>query len=74
MDVSELIFKLQKMPRNAIVVIDMMSECAALEENEPTLEKMIERNGAYMAFNEKYWDRAKDGEPKLIDVCHFPGN
>jgi hypothetical protein len=74
MTVAELIAKLQTMPQDAPVVIDMCSECLLLDEEEPRLEEMIVRHGTWMKLNKSWWDYAKDGEPNQIAVCHFPGN
>ncbi len=74
MMVKELIEKLQAMPPEALVVIDLMSECQLLDENQPTMANMIERNGSYLRWGERYWDYVKDGEPNVVKVCHFPGN
>ena len=75
MTVKELIEKLSKMPPDALVIIDMYSESQLLDDDEPILESdVIERNGTYMKHKDRWWDKDKDGEPKLLTVCWFPGN
>jgi len=75
MTVAELIVKLQTMPQEALVIYQRCSECVALEEDEVLLfDDYIERNGIYMQFKDKWWDYSKDGDPKKLTVCVFPGN
>lgn len=51
-----------------------LSEHQPLDDDQPRLHTgYIERNGTYMQFKDKWWDK-KEGEPKLITVCKFPGN
>lgn len=75
MTVKDLINKLSKMPQDAVVVIDMCSECNELDGGEPTLEKMVRHGpqGQYMRYVKRYWPNDKP-KPELVEVCHFPGN
>lgn len=77
MTVKELIAKLTQMPENAVVVIDMMSECIALDDDEPKLvraeeKRLVLRNGQYMSYVAAYWPKTE--KPHFVTVCHFPGN
>jgi hypothetical protein len=86
MTVKDLIEKLKTMPMDAVVVIDMMSECRDLEDGEPSLiraedRRLIRRHRkSYLGHDYDYisWDdRFKDPnepEPEFVTVCHFPGN
>lgn len=78
MTVGDLVEKLKKMPQDAVVVIEMWSECDDLADDEPTLiaaeeKKLMRRNGKYLSYHKECWD-PKDGEPEFVTVCHFPGN
>ena len=74
MTVADLIARLQTMPPDAPVVIDMCSETRWLDDDEPRMDRMIERHRTWMTLNPRWWDYAKDGEPNEVAVCHFPGN
>lgn len=75
MTVKDLIEKLQAMPQDLLVVYDIHSETVPLEDEWPMVAAdFIERNGIYMRFVERWWNKERDGEPKLVTVCHFPGN
>lgn len=74
MTVADLVRKLQAMPQNIPVVIQMCSTIYELEDDQPQVENLIKRGDYYVGFNEYMWDRAKDGEPVFIPVCSFPGN
>ncbi len=74
MTVAELIDHLKIMPQDAPVIYSYHSDYADLEAREVTHEQMIRRNDHWMRYIPHHWDKAKDGEPVLIDVCCFPGN
>ncbi len=83
--VAQLIAKLQTMPQDIPVVIDMYSECVDLDLDRVTvIENMYVKRPLpspgcpyptqyYVTYREQQWDK-RDGEPKLVTVCHFPGN
>lgn len=73
MTVKELIDKLSTMPPDAPVVFNYCSDYADMEPGEVTMKRLICRNGHWMDYNAKYWDK-REGAPQMIDVCHFPGN
>jgi len=84
---AELIAKLQQFPPDAVVVIDMHSECRDLDDDEPTLIRAEDRalirhypKGAgeesapvYMSWNDRY-KKPSDPDPEFVTAVHFPGN
>lgn len=74
MTVKELIDKLSTLPPDAPVIFSFYSDYTDMEPEQVTVMRMICRNGHWMDFRADCWDYEQDGEPVLIDVCHFPGN